>query len=754
MEVVGYADRFSVRPGETIRFMVSCERSKYRAEIVRLIHGDPNPRGPGFKEKAVRTAASGEYRGRRQTLPLGSYAVVDDSPLLTPRAGFTITAWVLPTTPTKGLQGLVTKWDSKGGYGLFVNERGELALSLGDGKGAFETVSSKRPMRQGEWYFAAAAYDAERGLVRLVQQPAAPSPDGLEDSSAAVDRKVDAIGIAANGMPLLMAAYHSNGGRRARVAGHFNGKLEGPCLFSRALTYEEMEALAKGSSPASFHQAVTAAWDFSLDISTDRVSDTGPNRLHGCAVNMPLRATPGHAWTGRQPDWKLAPQEYGAIHFHDDDLEDAKWEVDFELKVPATMRSGVYAAKLATEKGEDYVPFFVRPAAPSTSSKRAAEARILFLVPTNSYLAYANEHVMELPLVKEMMASAGIKYPASPQDKYIVKEKLNSLYDYHTDGSYVHYSSRLRPIANMRPKYDMPALVSGKGSPHQFNADMHLVGWLEAKGHAYDLATDEDLHYEGLAALSPYKVVVTGSHPEYWSSQMLDAMEAYLANGGRLMYLGGNGFYWVTSFAPVKPHVVEVRKSHGTGPTQVVPGEWFHSTTGELGGIWRNNGRTPQKMLGVGFTAQGFDKNAPYKRLEGSFDPRAAFIFEGIGEDEIIGDFPSLVVEHGAGGFEVDRLDYSLGTPRHALLLATTTQLSDAYQHVREENPAITGLHGGTVSPMVRGDLVFFETPKGGGVFSVGSISWCGSLPMNNFNNNVSRLTDNVLRRFASDEPL
>lgn len=516
-----------------------------------------------------------------------------------------------------------------------------------------------------------------------------------------------------------------------------------------------MESLARGADPISFQQALTAAWDFSLDISTDKISDTGPNRLHGCVVNMPLRATPGHSWTGKQPDWKQAPHEYGAIHFHDDDLEDAGWEVDFELKVPATMRSGVYAAKLTTPSaslrtgsGEDYVPFFVRPA------HGAATARILFLAPTNSYLAYANEHLMDMPLVKEMMANAGIKYPVKPQDKYIVKEKLNSLYDYHTDGSYVHYSSRLRPIANMRPKYDMPTLVSGKGSPHQFNADMHLVGWLEAKGHEYDVATDEDLHYEGLAALSPYKVVVTGSHPEYWSSQMLDAMEAYLANGGRLMYLGGNGFYWVTSFAPGKPHVVEVRKSHGTGPTQVVPGEWFHSTTGELGGIWRNSGRTPQKMLGVGFTAQGFDRNAPYKRLEGSFDPRAAFIFEGIGDDELIGDFPSLVVEYGAGGFEVDRLDYSLGTPHHALLLATTTGLSDAYQHVREENPAITGLHGGTVSPMVHGDLVFFETPKGGGVFSVGSISWCGSLPMDNFDNNVSRLTDNVLRRFASDEPL
>ena len=34
---------------------------------------------------------------------------------------------------------------------------------------------------------------------------------------------------------------------------------------------------------------------------------------------------------------------------------------------------------------------------------------------------------------------------------------------------------------------------------------------------------------------------------------MLDAWEEYLADGGRAMYLGSNGFYWVTSWHPEKP---------------------------------------------------------------------------------------------------------------------------------------------------------------------------------------------------------
>jgi N,N-dimethylformamidase len=50
--------------------------------------------------------------------------------------------------------------------------------------------------------------------------------------------------------------------------------------------------------------------------------------------------------------------------------------------------------------------------------------------------------------------------------------------------------------------------------------------------------------------------------------------------------------------------------------------------------------------------------------------------------------------------------------------------------------------------------MVFFETPKGGAVFSVGSMEWCGSLSHNQYRNNVSRITENVLKRFLSEEPL
>jgi hypothetical protein len=44
---------------------------------------------------------------------------------------------------------------------------------------------------------------------------------------------------------------------------------------------------------------------------------------------------------------------------------------------------------------------------------------------------------------------------------------------------------------------------------------------------------------------------------------------------------------------------------------------------------------------------------------------------------------------------------------------------------------------------------VYFETVAGGAVLSTGSITFCGSLSRNNYDNKISRLLENVLRRFA-----
>ena len=91
----------------------------------------------------------------------------------------------------------------------------------------------------------------------------------------------------------------------------------------------------------------------------------------------------------------------------------------------------------------------------------------------------------------------------------------------------------------------------------------------------------------GAAALAPYKVVLNGTHPEYYSEQMMDGTEAYLAAGGRVMYLGGNGYYWVVGYKPDMPWIMEVRKLEaGSRAWQARPGEHYLATTGERSGLY------------------------------------------------------------------------------------------------------------------------------------------------------------------------
>lgn len=746
MPIIGYCDRLTVEPGDKIRFMVSSDFPRYRADLVRLIHGDDNPKGPGLKEEVVGSAVSGEYTGRRQSYPKGSYVRVTKLPRRRSFETVSIQAWIYPTTPTKGVQGLVTSWagDGTGGFGLFIDERGALAMALRDASGTTEWVSTGRQLRAATWYLVLGSYRSSGRKVSLRQVPVSSWP---RDKTMAIVERTVSVGEVTVKDPILIAAYWSRDENGERVAtGHFNGKIERPRLFSRALTMREADRFNQGISASRLKGGLIADWDFSRSVETDTIVDTSGHGLGGKTLNSPKRAVTGHNWTGRDVDFRRAPDQYGAIYFHDDDLDDCRWSTDFELTVPRRLKSGVYAARLMAGTARDYVPFFVRP------SKGRPTSRIAFLAPTLSYLAYANDHAISRPDLRAALGLPDFGYPVRAADKYLVRTNLLSLYDRHTDGSGVCYASRLRPLLTMRPNYIEASLGNGKGSPHQFSADLCLLDWMEAKGFRFDVITDEDLHSEGARLLVPYKVVVSGTHPEYWTERMLDGLQAYLKDDGRFMYLGGNGLYWVTSIDPKRPHIAEVRRWGGTQNWRSEPGEFHHSSTGEIGGLWRNRGRPPQKLVGVGFTAEGFDRNAPYRRSPDSFNEPVAFIFEGIGKDELIGDFECLTQHYGSAGYEIDRFDLELGTPAHALLLASASGFSNSYQHVVEEVDVADSKQGGPVNPKVRADIVYFEYPNGGAVFSVGSIAWCGCLSFNKYENNVSRVTENVLRKFSTSE--
>ena len=61
----------------------------------------------------------------------------------------------------------------------------------------------------------------------------------------------------------------------------------------------------------------------------------------------------------------------------------------------------------------------------------------------------------------------------------------------------------------------------------------------------------------------------------------------------------------------------------------------------------------------------------------------------------------------------------------------------------------VTTITGERPEALIRAEIVYFDTPGGGAVFSTGSITFCGSLSHANYDNNVSRILFNVLNRFG-----
>ena len=217
LTITGYPDRISVRPGEIIKFHVNCEHPTYQADMVRLICADDTPAGPGFKERPIRTPVSRRHKGRRQTIHAGSYALVESRPLLETLGSFTVQAMIWPTTPGKGEQGIVTKWDprSKTGFALVIDDAGSVALRLGLADGTVETVSVGQPLLERHWYLAAASYDFESGRVTVYQEPLLPY--ARVDDGGTKTRKVGAAS-ARNGAPIVMAGTFKRR-QKGRAAG-------------------------------------------------------------------------------------------------------------------------------------------------------------------------------------------------------------------------------------------------------------------------------------------------------------------------------------------------------------------------------------------------------------------------------------------------------------------------------------------------------------------------------------------------------
>lgn len=743
---VGYLSDWTLRPGQRVDIHVSSPAEQVECRLVRLSsHAEGPSAGPTVVEQHLPSALDGvRLPGLVQPIHLGSWIDIEEP--ITVTDGITLDAWFLVTlldgSPSTIFS--LVEDDSSSGGGMRCRARirddGTPEVVLGPVGGAQRTLRLGSRLVVDRWYRLRLEHDFISGAVTALLWAAT---DLAEEALEASARAEDVLVVPeVRCFRLRFAAEHAADG----PGEHLDGKLGSLLLHGSSVPSADADLGGRGPVPP------LARWDLARELDTDRAVDVSGNGHHGRLRNRPLRGVTGRSWDGSVQHPDDDPSQYDAVRFHRDDVGDVGWEVSASFVLDTELPSGAYAVRLDDGTNANHLPFFVVGAASERHSRPLA-----VVIPTFTYLAYADEHIFERPRVHEWILEVhGIEhvpYPVDVYDAYILTHGLSGMYDLHPDGSGVHLSCRRRPIVNVRPDARMRHLSTGEGAPHCFGQDIHLLGWLDREGFDYDVLTDEAVHAGGAGLLATYRSVVYASHPEYISEAIMDATATHIEDGGRIVYLGGNGFYWVVSLDPHTGDTIELRRFSGTQGWVAAPGERHHAMTGEVGGTWRGRGRAPQSVVGVGFCAQGFDRNTVYRRSEDSHRPEVAWVFDGVA-GEVIGDEPNIVNVHGAAGFEVDRVDPALGTHPDTVVLASATEFAPSYVPCDEDLALADRKDSSLLPPEVRSDLILRVSERGGALFSVGSIAWTGALWTRGGDGDVARITRNVLLRFTAEGPL
>jgi N,N-dimethylformamidase len=723
--LLGYADPLSVTPGEVVSCHLSAG-SEVTAEvdIVRMRSGDDDPAGPGLRYEPVESDAGGRYSCAPQTVHPGSYATarLGGVPVLDVAS---LQVSFCPTLIRSGEQALLSV-----GIG---NDDGALSLLIGPDmrpkflarQGGSEGLTCELETRCSlwTWYTLVGTWTPTGLACRLYKAPEGDLLDNREIRGM--------VAVAALGEQVVIGAQAAAGTLAGRpdVTDHFNGRLEQPAVVLAQLDDDEVRALALpgrpvADLPAAIQERLVGWWDFSEGIETWSVLDRGPHRVSGTIVNLARRAVTGSRWSGEITSWTSDPSQFAAVHFLCDGLEDCGWPATVTWRIPEYLRSGFYAFRVRACGDEDFVPFFVRRAA------GAAARPVLLLVPSATYLSYGNSRFWWEDPIQEAVQDRLVEL--GQQDQYLmVRPEIGpSAYDTHLDGTDVTHVSHRRPNLFMRP---------GNRHFEGYVSDLYLVDWLEQNGVDYEVALDDDLHKLGLPLLDGVRVVITGTHPEYISSVEYDALVAFQDRGGRLMYLGGNGIQSRINFSPDRPWVMENRRvPYWKSAHPGVEAEMRLASDGLPAGHLSSVGREATLLVGVETATMGFDESRPFRLADG-LPGWASFVFDGVKGPEL-GEFGRL--GGGVVGQEWDNAAVGKPLPEEHVVLASS--------HDHSMIPPLFG----TIREPYHCDMVLVARPSGGACWSVGTMAWCGALSHNGYDNDVARVTKNVLQRFLHPESL
>lgn len=266
---------------------------------------------------------------------------------------------------------------------------------------------------------------------------------------------------------------------------------------------------------------------------------------------------------------------------------------------------------------------------------------------------------------------------------------------------------RPEPINSLDLSESITDPIKKIGSEHLVAGEWRLLGWMEREGFDYDFYAENQFD-DGTLNLADYSVLVLSTHPEYWTINMYEKLKRWVNNGGRLLYLGGNGINCSVDLHGDAMTVYDMDLS------EWLPHRAYTGTGALIPSRFGLRHEVESNLLGVVMSFAGMGTGAPYEVI----DPNhPIFAGAGLHKGDLFG-FETLAIRcpGGASGHETDKMDSS--SPADTVLLAR-----------------------GTNGPGAGAELVTYTTPSGGLVISVGSINWGAGLPIDS---TLSQITRNM----------
>jgi len=393
----------------------------------------------------------------------------------------------------------------------------------------------------------------------------------------------------------------------------------------------------------------------------------------------------------------------------------------YDFQIPNDWPSGAYIANLieTDQQGE-----------PIDSSEEvsadARNAKALFVVKSNSP-GQSAQILYKLSLTTYHAynySGGGNLYLGEWFTDAITKKKVNKVSTHRpgggTGGAIPDFETR-NNLSNSFDPYD-------EGSPRQTFAhwDISFITWLEKSGYRVDYCTDLDLHEER-DLLTPYHLLLSVGHDEYWSEQMRAHVEAFIREGGNVAFFSGNTCWWHIEFcdfvkcADDKLHPTAFIRDFKTwkkNPENSLTGVSYRNAGG-----WWTGERDP-----AGFTVENADH----------------WVYEGTGlrNGDVFGAEERLVGYECDGAlFTRDNHGFPVptgadGTPSDFVILGIGKLGDQGWQFEARENQDQKP-HAATMGLYTRAGIVF----------TAATTDWTRVLKSNT---HVDRITRNVLNRLRS----